>query len=77
MIKNTYQCDICGKERGPSNHWRMACNAFGYTDGPPGLGFFSWDATVADREGVAHLCSSDCAHKLLERFLEDRKKASA
>jgi len=56
-------CDVCGIERGPSNHWIL------YIIAPAGNIIFSaWDASYRI---TGHLCGSGCAAKLLSQKIEE------
>lgn len=56
-------CDICGRQKGEANHWAVysetALHGF--------VAFRAWDDESAKVYG--HLCSEECAHKLLARYL--------
>lgn len=66
MRREVYLCDICGRERGPENHWFVA-----RLDSDGQILFQRWGYVS---ESVSHLCSEDCCHKLLSRFLSGGKK---
>jgi hypothetical protein len=57
-------CDICGTPKGETNHWRC----FSRKALEKGrLHIFAWSERRARIDGS--LCSEDCAHKLLNRYL--------
>jgi hypothetical protein len=55
-------CDGCKRQKGEGNHWILWL-----LDGTF-LGFAKWDDELAMTQG--HLCSQQCANKMLEKHLE-------
>jgi hypothetical protein len=55
-------CDVCKRVRSSANHWWMAYWGKGT------LEFFAWkDESIADTQ---HLCGHECAHKMLDEFMQ-------
>jgi hypothetical protein len=63
-----YTCDVCGVQRGETNHWFVAQQ---HTK----LKFGEWNAIhspsefMRDQQTAIHLCGQQCATKYLEKFL--------
>jgi len=72
-VAKTYKCR-CGIERREVNHW------FVYTRSGAGLEFHRWnwvgreelENLFPDETEFGHLCGQQCAHKLLDEFLNER-----
>jgi len=66
MKLETYSCDVCGVQRGPSNHWIVAF--------PIGIKmwFSPWNELTIedDAKGLQHICGQKCASTLLSRTIE-------
>jgi hypothetical protein len=58
MRREIYTCDVCGAETSDPTGWHSAT-------GTTGLLFH-----IFERGSTRHLCGSECAHKLLSRYLE-------
>ena len=72
-LKNIVVCSECGVERREANHW------FLYTRTDEGLEFHKWEwagrderENLLDETQFGHLCGQQCAHKLLDQFLNER-----
>lgn len=72
-IKTVFVCSECGTERQQANHW------FVYIRTADGLEIHRWDwpdreklESALDPTQLGHLCGHGCAHKLLDRFLNER-----
>lgn len=66
--RERYTCNICGAERGPTNHWFEV-----YTDTDMDVG------TLVVRQfiglhGSEHICSSACLGKRVHQFEEALRK---
>ncbi|MGC1781243.1 MAG: hypothetical protein WA708_01855 [Acidobacteriaceae bacterium] len=68
-------CDVCKRQKGEANHWLL---------GYPHLihfhakqvafyGFAAWNENASKESGVTHICSEECAHKLLAKYLTPAK----
>ena len=57
MIEKIFRCDVCGRTKGEANKW-FSCARSTLDFGP-----FSPDAH-------GHVCSEECAHKLLAQVLQ-------
>lgn len=62
MVTEKITCDICGAERGATNHWIMYDTGTGLTS------FESWNDEYRSHEG--QLCGVACAVKLLTKQAE-------
>jgi hypothetical protein len=58
------RCDLCCRPKGETNHWH-AYSRMALRTGV--LKLFAWSWRAARRHGS--LCSDECAHKLLNRYL--------
>lgn len=63
---NKVICDGCGIFKGETNHWYMIY--IGGSHGPTWQ-IFEWDL-VNYPEKILHVCGHECAHKLLDEFLQ-------
>lgn len=69
MRSEVYLCDICGRERGEANHWFMADMA------TSGITLMCWKSgNLSHVDDISHLCSEECCHTLLSRFLGGEKE---
>ena len=59
-----YTCDVCGVQRGESNHWFMSRYGEGY------FRIEEWNAQSAKLPTCKHICGSQCATKCLNQTLE-------
>ncbi len=72
-IKTVAVCSQCETERREANHW------FVYMRREDALEFYHWEwlgrhaskAVPAGSE-LGHLCGQQCAHKLLDQFLNEK-----
>lgn len=68
MITEKITCDICKAERGIDNHWLLVDTE--PEEAPQGaikgLAFFNWHE---DFKQFKHICSADCAAKLITQTL--------
>jgi hypothetical protein len=71
-----YNCDICGKKKGESNHWWMLSlgNVLCFEEGQPDQRFtiLPWNVNESRNTEMRHLCGQGCAMKALERFMTNR-----
>ena len=71
----SYQCDVCGKQKGTVNHWWIiSIETEGWYKGGEsfeGASFLlcEWN-DHAKNAGVIHLCGSECVNKRLSQFME-------
>jgi hypothetical protein len=73
-LKKVCACSKCGAERREANHW------FVFTRTGQGLEFHKWEwagreelEELMDASQFGHLCGQQCAHALLDQFLNERK----
>lgn len=69
-VQHPWQCDICGRTKGPSNHWWIG---YPHSHPPKGLVIQRWDDALAAAEGAGHvhLCGLQCATRWVTRFLPE------
>jgi hypothetical protein len=62
-----YRCDECGAEKKETNHWFLISS--------DGASFFAepWSDHNAEAGYSAHICGEQCAHKVLQKWLEGVK----
>jgi hypothetical protein len=65
-----YTCVVCGQPRQSSNHWFVAQNT------SVGFHLRTWDWAVREDQldESEYLCGRECAHKLLDGFMEESSK---
>ena len=73
-IPNTVTCDVCGRARSETNHWRLVWLSAGQFVSSP------WKDDLARFPGVKHVCGDAHATTLFNRYLmhgglEERKTA--
>ena len=64
-------CDVCQRVKGEANHW------YGYSKTvllAGRLSLYPWNEQDAQFDGS--ICSDDCAHKLLSRYLSGEASPS-
>jgi len=70
----TYTCAACGRTKQASNHWFVVVDRF--VNHPFHL--TTWAKIERDgrldEDGVEFVCGQQCAHKLLDEFLEESSK---
>lgn len=80
----SYQCDECGRHKGHANHWFVAA-LVGYDEmhglhiqelSAPWLMFGPWNELFARDSTSLHLCSEECAAKLLSKHLGKRPEVA-
>lgn len=59
-----FSCNVCGKERGASNHWTLA------VVDERGLALYPWKDSDARLEGMQHLCGRSCVQRLIDKALD-------
>jgi hypothetical protein len=57
------KCDVCGQIKDTSNHWLLAQEI------EHGFWISDWQESLADREGVMHLCGEACMVKEQSKHL--------
>lgn len=70
---SAYVCDVCGVQRGPSNHW-LVCDR-----DPLSFIISPWNEYVAGSATTKHICGTGCALKLLSSTIDswdNRKPAT-
>ena len=74
IVPEQVKCDICGREKGATNHWIVARVS---ESGPAGIAFLPIDDPVArqdvPRVAAEDICGQECAHKRLSQWLETLK----
>ena len=63
MIRQAISCDVCGREKGQTNHWFVACEQAGE------LRISDWASRNRSKPGAKHLCGQTCLHKLADDFM--------
>jgi hypothetical protein len=67
-IPNPWQCDICSTPKKPSNGWFVALIEFPKTESERVV-IMKWNDSLAEQEGVSHICGLDCASRWLVKEL--------
>jgi hypothetical protein len=65
VIRQVITCDICGSEKGETNHWFV-----GYEESGE-LRISDWNPLHLLSPEAKHLCGETCAHKLISQFLRE------
>lgn len=66
-IEIVYTCDVCGKTKGPANHWwRVDFN------GIKSLGIHPFSST-SERPEDQHLCGEGCVLKRVTEYMRTQK----
>lgn len=68
MIVNSFQCDLCGLQKGSLNHW------FKFTGHLDQFSVTDWNGS--DYTETKHLCSDACVIKTAQQWLSAQKEAS-
>jgi hypothetical protein len=63
VIRQAISCDICGTEKGQTNHWFVAFEQGGE------LRISDWNSRNRSKPGAKHLCGQTCLHKLADDFM--------
>jgi hypothetical protein len=63
VIRQAISCDICGTEKGQTNHWFVAYEQTGE------LRIGDWNSRNRSKPGAKHLCGQTCLHKLADDFM--------
>jgi len=63
VIRQAISCDICGTEKGQTNHWFVACELGGE------LRISDWSSRYRSKPNAKHLCGQTCLHKLADDFM--------
>ena len=69
----TFNCDICGKQKGTTDHWWLAWTE-PYSPHPQAperhlFKIYPWENMLAHDATVKHLCGQACLQKLVDRWL--------
>ena len=62
-------CDVCGVERGPSNHWLLSKVEL-QMGRPAGITICNWNEELAKDDRYKHICGIGDAIKLLSTAAE-------
>ena len=54
-IEQSIRCDVCGRQKGEANKW---------------FSLSGWRVVAFNPKAKKHLCSEDCAHRMLARELQ-------
>ena len=69
----TFNCDICGKQKGMTDHWWLAWSEpfSPHPDAPERHMFkiYPWENMLAHDASAKHLCGQACLQKLVDRWL--------
>jgi hypothetical protein len=69
----TFNCDICGKQKGSTDHWWLAWSEpfSPHPDAPERnmLKIYPWENMLAHDASAKHLCGQACLQKLVDRWL--------
>jgi hypothetical protein len=69
----TFNCDICGKQKGSTDHWWLAWIEL-YSPHPEAperhlFKIYPWENMLAHDATAKHLCGQACLQKLVDRWL--------
>jgi hypothetical protein len=67
MKVSTYKCEVCGKQKEPTNHW-FVLRVFG-EESRGLMQIEPWSETAAEQEGAFHLCGQEHAIQKVSEFL--------
>lgn len=62
-----FTCDICGAQKGETNHWWKLVMV------PGGFHLFSWDEFIQNSK---HLCGRACVIKQVEAFMGKKPEST-
>ena len=69
----TFNCDICGKQKGSVDHWWLAWSEpYSPHDQAPRhhmLKIYPWENMTAHDAATKHLCGQACLQKLVDRWM--------
>ena len=69
----TFNCDICGKQKGNVDHWWLAWSEpYSPHDQAPRhqmLKIYPWENMTAHDANTKHLCGQACLQKLVDRWM--------
>jgi len=69
----TFNCDICGKQKGSVDHWWLAWSEpyRPHQEAPerPMLKIYPWENMSAHDSTAKHLCGQACLQKLVDRWM--------
>ncbi len=75
----TFNCDICGKQRGTVDHWWLAwIEPYKPHEDAPERHLFKiypWENMAAHDATTKHLCGQACLQKLVDRWLNTEMAA--
>lgn len=66
-----YKCDICGVDRGPTNHWLLGLVM------NSALHLYPWDVELDGKDAMKHICGLTCASKMLSQTVQGWTDVSA
>ena len=62
-----YACDVCGHEKQDTNHWFILFPSS--NENTIVYAVYTWDDTVAEKQGAKHLCGSDCLAQMQSKLI--------
>ena len=69
----TFNCDICGKQKGTVDHWWLAWSEpfVPHAEAPERhmLKVYPWENMLAHDANARHLCGQACLQKLVDRWM--------
>lgn len=69
----TFECDICGKQKGSVNHWWLAWTEAYRPNAEAAerqmLKIYAWENMSAHDARAKHLCGQACLQKLVDRWM--------
>jgi hypothetical protein len=69
----TFNCDICGKQKGSVDHWWLAWmeSYSPHAEAPERqlLKIYPWENMAAHDADAKHLCGQACLQKLVDRWM--------
>lgn len=69
----TFNCDVCGKQKSSTDHWWLAWTEL-YSPHPEAterhmFKIYPWENMLAHDANAKHLCGQACLQKLVDRWL--------
>lgn len=68
--RESFTCDICGKEKQDVNHW-FVFNDAAYSGDELGIAVFQWHEPLS---GYQHLCGQECVIKAVSKWMQNLTK---
>jgi hypothetical protein len=68
----TVTCDVCGRQKGPTNNWFKCITPKDRQPSEDGIAFGLSCAEIDHDDGllIEDICGRECAHKRLSRWME-------